>query len=568
MSDENNLASTIIPSSTMVSFMALGGFEDVTRNMYLYEYNNQILIVDCGLGFPDESMLGVDLLLPDIAYLLDSIKSGKKKIVGMVLTHGHEDHIGGLPFILPQLPQFPIYASPLTAALANEKLKDYKLPANIKTVQFTDNEIQIGEFRISLVRVTHSIMDSANIIIKTPVGNLFHGSDFKFDLTPADGKRTDFLKITQAAQQGFLALMSDCLGSDREGFTQSEQMLGQHFEQEMRNTPGKLIITTYSSNVSRLNQAIQAAEMTGRKVCFVGRSIVKVKQIAERLGYLKMHEGTEIQIADLPKYKSKQILLLVAGSQGQENSAMTRIAEGEHRDIKLDPLDTVVFSSDTIPGNELSVSALGDSIAKRGARVLYSNGTGIYHVSGHGSSGDHMLLIALTQPKFLIPISGTYRHMVDYRTTAQQMGYKRNNIFLLENGQEVLFGKESVRFGKHIEIKHVYVDEVSGEELENFVIRDRERLAREGVVIVMTEIKASDGQMATSPEVIARGSYLTDTKDVSQSLSSDLEKVLGAHKEKVTNWFHMRRTIGETAERHLYKKLRTRPLVLPVVIEV
>lgn len=568
MPDEKNFPPVTNKSSENVSFMALGGFEDVTRNMYLYEYKDQILIVDCGLGFPDESMLGVDLLLPDISYLEDIIKKGNKKIVGMVLTHGHEDHIGGLPFILPQLPQFPIYGSPLTAALANEKLRDYKVQASVNTVQFTDKELKLGEFTISFVRVTHSILDSANIIIRTPVGNLYHGSDFKFDLTPADGKRTEFLKITQAAGQGFLALMSDCLGSDRDGFTPSEQLLGQQFEREMRNSPGKVIITTYSSNVTRLNQAIHAAEQTGRKVCFVGRSILKVKEVADRLGYLQMRDGIEVQIADLPKYKSRQILLLVAGSQGQENSAMTRIAEGEHRDIKLDPLDTVIFSSDTIPGNELSVNELYDSIAKRGARVLESHGTGLYHVSGHGSAGDHMLLIALTQPKFLIPISGTYRHMVAYQTTAQQMGYKRNDIFLLENGQEMLFSQNGARLGKKIEIKHVYVDEVSGEELEHFVIRDRERLAREGVIIVMAEIKATDGQLAEKPEMIARGSYLTDTKEIKQSLAAELERVLSTHKEKVTNWHHVRRTIGETSERYLYKKLRTRPLVLPVVIEV
>ncbi|MGH7203378.1 MAG: ribonuclease J [Candidatus Levyibacteriota bacterium] len=552
-----------------ISFLALGGIEDVTRNMYLYEYNNQILIVDCGLGFPDESMLGVDLLLPDTTSLLEMLKDKKKKIVGMILSHGHEDHIGGLPFIIPQLPQFPIFASPFTAALANEKLKEYKLPATIQTVQFTDPDVALGDFHFSLVRVTHSVPDSANIIIKTPAGNLFHGSDFKFDLTPYDGKRSDFLKITQAAHEGFICLMSDCLGSDRSGFSASEQSLGQNFEREMRECQGKLLITTYSSNVTRLNQAIQAAEKVGRKICFVGRSLLKVKQVAERLGYLHIRPGTEIQVADLPKYKSKQLVLLVAGSQGQENSAMTRIAEGEHKDIRLDLVDAVLFSSDTIPGNELSVNALSDSISKRGAKALHSSiGGNMYHVSGHGSSGDHMLLIALTQPKFLLPISGTYRHMVAYRSTAQQMGYKRNDIFLVENGQEVLFTKNSARFGKKIEIKHVYVDEVSGEAVDHFVIRDRERLAREGVVIVMAEIAASDGQLVAKPEIIARGSSLTDTKDLSKGLAVELAKILPSRKEKVTNWFHMRRTIGEAAEKYLYKKLRTRPLVLPVVIEV
>jgi ribonuclease J len=294
-----------------------------------------------------------------------------------------------------------------------------------------------------------------------------------------------------------------------------------------------------------------------------------VKQIGERLGYLHMRSGTEVTINELQKYKSKQILLLVAGSQGQENSAMTRIAEGEHKDIRLDPQDSVLFSSDTIPGNELSVSALTDSISKRGAKVIHNSPLGgTFHVSGHGSSGDHMLLISLTNPKFLLPISGTYRHMVDYRTTAQKMGYKRNDIILLENGKEIIFTKQGFHFGRKVNIKHVYVDGVSGEEVENFVIRDRERLAREGIIIVMAEVKSSDGQLAEKPEVIARGSYLTDTKEIAQSLTAELEKVLAAKKDRVTNWFHVRRTIGETAEKHLYRKLRTRPLVLPVVIEV
>lgn len=567
MPNENNLPPQ--NNQPTVSWIALGGIEDVTRNMYLYEYNDQILIVDCGLGFPDESMLGVDLLLPDITSLLDILKDKNKKIVGMVFTHGHEDHIGGISFILPQLPEFPMYASPFTAALANAKLQDFKLPAKINTVQFTDPEIVLGDFRVSFVRVTHSVPDSANIIIKTPVGNLFHGSDFKFDFTPHDGKRSDFLKISQAAQEGFIALMSDCLGSDRSGFSISEHSLTQTFEREMRECQGKLLITMYSSNVSRLNQAIAAAEKVGRKVCFVGRSIVKVKEIADSLGYLQMRDGTEVQMNDLGKYKSKQLVLLVAGSQGQENSAMTRIAEGTHKSVKLDNVDTVLFSSETIPGNELSVNSLTDTISKRGARALHSSaGASLYHVSGHGSTGDHMLLIALTQPRFLVPISGNYKHMVAYRSSAQQMGYRRNDIFLMENGQQMLFTKSSVRFGKKFEIKHVYVDQVSGEAVEHFVIRDRERLAKEGVVIVLAEVKASNGQLVAPIEVIARGSYITDTQEITESLNADVEKILSSKKEKVTNWFHIRRTVGETSEKHLYKKLRTRPLVLPVVIEV
>src|SRR5215469_1898991 len=522
-----------------VKFLALGGEEDVTRNMYLYEFKDQILIVDCGLGFPDETMLGVDLLLPDITYLLDTcLPEGKaaKKIVGMLLTHGHEDHIGGLPFILPQLPSFPLYGSPLTAALANDKLAEFKLQPVVQTVPFTDGAFRISDFTITFIHVTHSIPDAAHIFIETPVGNFYHGADYKFDLTPADQKRTDFLKIAQAAQKGILALFSDCLGAERPGFTPSEEILTQNFEKTMREHQGKVFITTNASNVSRLNQAIEAAEKLNRKVCFVGRSIIKAKNIAQKLGYLHIKRGTEIRIDQIPRYKSNQVMLLVAGSQGQENSAMTRIAVGEFKEIRLQPNDMVIFSADPIPGNELAVSSLVDAIAKKGATVLYSGiARGSFHVSGHGSSGDHMLLISLTQPKYLLPISGTYRHMIAYRTLCEKMNYKRNQIFLIENGQEVVFTAQQAKIGKKIGVKNVYVDEVSGEELESYVIRDRERLAQEGVLILLVEINASTSQLARKPEVIMRGTALPESskQTLPKGLQKEIAKALSSQKGHV-----------------------------------
>src|SRR5215472_11546463 len=553
-----------------VKFLALGGVEDVTRNMYVYEYHDQILIVDCGLGFPDESMLGVDFLLPDSAYLLRASlpeNRAKKTIVGMLLTHGHEDHIGGLPYILPQLPPFPIYASPLTAALANEKLTEFNAQPNVQVVKFTNDTIQIGDFTITFIHVTHSIPDSAHLFIQTPAGNFYHGADYKFDLTPADQHRTEFLKIAQAAQKGVTALLSDCLGADRPGFTPSEEMLTQNFEKTMRESKGKVVITTNASNVSRLNQAIEAAEKLNRKVCFVGRSIIKVKQLAQRLGYLHIKRGTEIQIGALSRYPSHQVMLLVAGSQGQENSAMTRIAEGEHKDIRLQPNDLVIFSADPIPGNELAVNALVDVIAKAGATVMYSDiASGSFHVSGHGSSGDHKLLISLTQPKFLLPISGTYRHMIAYRDLAEKMEYKRNQIFLLENGQEVFFSAQHAKIGKKIAVKNVYVDEVSGEELESYVVRDRERLAQEGVLILLVEINASNSRLASKPEVIMRGTALPESskQTLTKGLQKEIAKALSNQKGRVTNWVHIRRIIGDVAERHIFQLFHIRPLVLPI----
>lgn len=569
---DKNAITTFAPPQESISFMSLGGLEDVTRNMYVYEYKDQILLVDCGLGFPDETMFGVDLLLPDISHLLTTClpaDRAKKKIVGMLLTHGHEDHIGGLPFILPQLPDFPIYASPLTAALANEKLSEFSLEPRVQTIKFDKSTVQVGSFKATFLRVTHSIPDAANIIINTPVGNIYHGSDFKYDFTPADKKTTEFHKITKAAEEGILCLMSDSLGSERSGFSVSEEALSDNFEREMRVCRGKFIVTTYSSNISRLNQAMQAAQKLNRKVCFVGRSLIKVKTIAVRMGYMHIPRGMEIPMDQLHRYKDHQILLFVAGSQGQENSALTRIADGVHKDIHVRPYDLVVLSSDTIPGNEVAVNSLIDTLSKKGIRVIYSEISDDFHVSGHGSSEDLKLLIALARPRFLLPISGTYRHMIAYRTLSEKMQYARRDIFIVENGQEIIFTKTSARLGKKIDTKNVYVDEVSGEEVENYVIRDREKLAREGILIIMAEISASTGQLFNSPELIIRGSSLKDIKtDLSSFLGKELARELSTRDGKVTNWIHIRKLIGDIAEKYIFKKFHSRPLVLPVVIEV
>ena len=551
-----------------LSFIPLGGVGDVTKNMYLYEYQDQILIIDCGLGFADQTMLGVDLLLPDINYLSNRIKSSNVKIIGMILTHGHEDHMGALPFILPYLPNFPIFATPLTAALSNEKLKEFGVSRQVNTIAFGKNDLQLGAFRVSFIRVTHSVPDSSNIFIRTPVGNFYHASDFKFDLTPYDGKKTDFAKIASVSKEGIMCLMSDCLGAEREGHTPSERILSQSIEQEMKMCEGKFILTTYSSNISRLNQAIHAARKLRRKVCFVGRSITKVSKIAQKLGYMKLEKDMEVEVKDIKKFNDKEILLLVAGSQGQENSALSRIVNNEHREIKISPLDVIVFSADPIPGNELSINALIDSIAKKGTRVVYSKVSDNFHVSGHASSEDLMLMMSITNPKYVLPIGGTYSQMVAYKDLAGKQGLTDDNIALIENGQEVIFSKDKSFLGKKINLGNIYVDQISEEVIEHFVIRDRQQISKEGVVIIMAEVSAASGQIVGKANVITRGLSHQEQVIINKKLTKELGSALSRRLGRVADWGYVRKRIGEIAEDGIFKSIHRRPLVLPVVIEV
>ncbi|MGA2911068.1 MAG: ribonuclease J [Candidatus Levyibacteriota bacterium] len=546
-----------------LSLIPIGGVGDVTKNMYLYEYKNEILIVDCGLGFADETMLGVDLLIPDVSYLKNL---QGKKIVGMALTHGHEDHIGGLPYILPDLPgQFPIYATPLTAELANAKLKDYGLTPRVQKVNFDGGEIRIGPFTLNFIRVTHSVLDSSNIFIKTPAGNFYHGSDYKIDLTPFDGKKTDFKKIAQVSKEGVLCMLSDCLGSERKGHTPSEFKLTAAFEEELENCKGKFIVTTYSSNISRVNQVLKVAEKAGRKVCFVGRSVIKAKEIAQNLGYIRMPRGMEIGTEQLKNYKDSDIVLLVAGSQGQGNSALTRIVDGQFKEIHLTPNDVVIFSADPIPGNEVSVYALVDDIARIGSRVIYSELSDAFHVSGHASSEDLTLMMNLVNPKIVLPIGGTFRQMVQYRSLAEKQGFEPKNILLLEDGQEVIFNQNGARLGRKLNLENVYVDQISGEEVEGFVLRDRQRLATDGVVVILSEIALS-GRI-DNLDIIVKGLSQQETVDIQTSLAKEIKEKM-TQRQGIRDRFLMRKAISDIAEKFIFRKLRKHPLILPVAIEV
>lgn len=541
----------------------LGGIGDVTKNMYLYETKNDIVVVDCGVGFPGEDMPGIDLILPDISYLLEK----RKKIRGIILTHGHDDHIGALPYLWPKL-KVPIFATRLTAGLAEVKLREFNLSPKIQLID-GDSILTLGNFTLEFVHITHSVPDAINIILKTPAGTIYHASDFKFDWTPLDGRSPEVGKIARAGDEGILCLLSDCLRSEKPGFTLSESQVEETFEREIRNCPGKFIVTTHSSNIFRLQQAINVSLRHGRQVCFVGRSIEQNVEIAQNLGFLHIPKDKIVRVNSLPKHQDKFITLLVAGSQGQESSALSRVTHGEHRHIRIKPGDVVVFSSDPIPGNENAIHALIDLLSKQGARVIYSEILEEIHVSGHGAAADLTLMIGLTRPRYLIPIGGTFRQMKQYKLLAQRMGYKEEQILLPENGQIIEFQKGQAQISAKLELKNILVDGLGIGDVGNIVLRDRKQMAADGIVVVIVPIDEGTGKITADPDIISRGFvYMKESGELIDEAKRVVKNSLTSHRGRVLDWQFLRRHLEEKLEKFLYQKTQRRPMILPVIVRV
>ncbi|MBI4990963.1 ribonuclease J [Candidatus Gottesmanbacteria bacterium] len=557
-------------SSGTLRLISLGGFGDVTKNMFVYEYrrdkNNisDILIVDCGIGFPDEAMYGIDLVIPDITYLRDK----KDKIRAIVLTHGHEDHIGALPYILPEL-KVPVYGTRLTAALAEVKLRDFGLHTHINVTDI-DNVLRIGPFSVEFVHVTHSIPDATNLIIRTPVGIFYHGSDFKFDWTPIDGKKTDVGKIARVAKEGILCLLSDCVRVESPGYTLSEVVIEDTLEKEIRNCPGKFIFTTQSSNISRIQQAVNVAIRNNRKIAFLGRSIVENVEVTKRLKYIEFPDMFVVSEKTLSRYKPNELALIVTGSQAQPNSALSRIAEGQHKFVSIGNGDVVVFSADPIPGYENSVHNLIDILTACGARVSYSDITEELHVSGHGAANDLSLMLSLVSPKYVIPIGGTFRQMKHYSLLAQKMGYRENQIILPRDGTIIEFdSSKNAKTGGQLDLKNIMIDGLGIGDIGNVVLRDRQTMASEGIVIVVVPIEQSTGRITAEPDIISRGFvYMKESGRLIDEAKRVVTDSLRLKKGRIMDWKYVRKQIEGNLEEFLYKETRRRPLILAMVIEV
>ncbi len=559
-------------------FISLGGIVGVTKNMYVYELyvktqniNPQseeytlkdIIIVDCGIGFPMEKELGVDFVIPDISYLKDKVN----KIRAVLISHGHEDHTSALPFHYADLGSPPIYSSNLTCSFIEQKMREFDIRAKTNRVDY-DKEYAFGDFRIKFIHVTHSIPDTCHILIKTPVGTIYHGPDFKFDLTPPYGEPPNFYEITKAGHEGVLCLLSDCLGSEREGLTLSEAIVGQTFEDAMRKTKGKFIMTTFSSNISRIRQCVEAAIKFNRKIVFLGRSMKQNTRMAQEINYLPIPYnliGTEEEVMTLPPNK---VCLIVAGSQGQYGSALSKLATKQNKNIKLKPGDKVIISSDPIPGNENEVYALIEELTMQGADVIYSDIQDQLHASGHGNQEDLKMLMRFTNPKYFIPIGGSVRHQRQYRKLAIELGFKESSVFTLDEGNSVWFTKNKAFEGDPIETKNIYVDAYGIGDVGNVVLRDRKTLATDGIVMTVLPINSS-GKLAGTPKIFSKGFVFEKVGgDLFKGAIDKIEKELEGQNNGIQESLKLKREIITVLEEYFRAETGRKPLVVVETIEI
>jgi len=549
--------------SEVLKIIPLGGAGEVNRNMYVYELGDFQIAVDCGIGFPREESLGVDMSIPDISYLEESKKKGKQ-LLGIILTHGHMDHIGGLPYILPRLPKVPVYGASLALALSKNKIDEFGIKNPMKVVE---DKLRLGPFELEFIHVTHSMPDCKHVLIKTSAGVIYHGADFKFDLTPLDNKPTDLISMARAGSRGVDLLLSDCLRVENPGMTPSEKTLLEAIETEVRKTRDKFIFTTMSSSISRIQMAINAAAKYNRRVVLVGRSIEQNVEAASKLGFIKLAKNSLIKANKIKGMKPSSLCFIMAGSLGQEGSAMHRAASGEHRFVKIKKGDRVVISADAIPGYERNVSDLIDALLLQGAEVTYSKTSDNLHVSGHGHKQDLALLAQLIKPTYLIPIGGDLRHMVAYRKMAVEMGYDEGKVMILGGGQTLTLSNGRLNEGARIESKNVYVDGLGIGDVGKVVLRDRKVMAGDGMVVVVIPARRDIRQLGGEIEIISRGFvYVKEAEDLIEEIKAQVKKSLG--KEKILDWGFARRKMEKDLEKFIYKITERTPLILSVIIEV
>jgi len=548
----------ILSNKQPIKIIPLGGMPNVHDNMYVYESADDIFIVDCGMGFPEEGVPGVDLTIPDITYLKEKIS----KIRGFVVTHGHEDHIGGFPFIIPQLgEQIPIYCGKLVAGLLKEKFREFQIDSKMINVVGDRQPIQLGVFEVKMIPVTHSIPDTKHLIIKTPYGNIYHGSDFKFDWTPVGQELPDVSSMTRAGAEGVTLLLSDCLRGEKDGYSLSESIVEESFEREFKDVAGRVVVTTMSSNISRIQQALWVARRHNRKVAFIGFSVERNVKVATELGFLKIPPRVVVDKHKIKNFPKDEQCLIIAGSQGQLGSSLEKVASGEHKSVKLDPGDKVVFSADPIPGNENNVYRLIDMLSTLGLTVSYSDIADDLHVSGHASANEIKMLMAFTKPKFVMGTGGTHRHTIQFAKLASEMGIAPDHILRSENQPIIIENDSNVHFGEAIDIKTVYVE--SGEiTRSDKPIMDRKLMFQEGVVVALFSTHENVLDVDLIPKGITKFIDPATMSAIKSSLLSSFNK-----RDISRDKLYSKDKIAKEVSRLFVEHIGKNPLVVPIIIE-
>ena len=550
--------------SNKLNIIPLGGLGEIGKNMTAFRYGNDIILIDAGLMFPEDDMLGIDLVIPDITYLIEN----QDKLKGIFLTHGHEDHIGALPFILKQL-DVPVYGTALTLGILEGRLEEAGVStANLNVIKSGDR-VRAGVFKLEFMRVNHSIPDAIGMAIHTPVGLIVHTGDFKIDQTPVDGQVMELNRFAEYGDRGVLLMMADSTNAERPGYTQSEKFVGETFDNEFRHAKHRIIVATFSSNVHRIQQICDTAVKFRRKVAVMGRSMVNVVNISLKLDYLKVPEGLLIDIDDIRNYSNDQIVVICTGSQGEPMSALTRMSMGENRKVQIVPGDTVIISAAPIPGNEKMVSNTINHLYMLGAEVVYEKANGV-HVSGHASQEELKLMHHLVRPKFFMPVHGEYRHLVKHARLAESLGMDPKNIIIAENGSVVELSRDKICVNGKVMAGKVLIDGLGVGDVGNIVLRDRRQLSQDGIMIVVVGVDSATNQIVSGPDIVSRGFvYVREAEDLMVEAKGKVQDALDKCEERNhTEWSTVKVAIRDSLGRFLFEKTRRRPMIIPIIMEV
>lgn len=548
-----------------VKIIPLGGLHEIGKNITVVEYEDDIIIIDCGLGFPEDDMLGVDLVIPDITYL----EKYKDKIRGLVITHGHEDHIGGIPYLLKQI-NVPIYATKLTVGLIENKLEEHNLLKSTKIKQVKPGQvITLGSMKVEFIKITHSIPDACALAIHTPVGTIVHTGDFKIDYTPIDGEIIDLGRLATLGNKGVLALMSDSTNAERKGYTMSESNVGEILDKLFINCTKRIVVATFSSNVHRVQQIVNSAVKYKRKIAVCGRSMVNMIETARRLGYIKVPDNVFIDIDTINSYADDNLVIITTGSQGEPMSALTRMASGEHKKVQITPNDFIIISANPIPGNEKYISKVIDDLMAIGAEVIY-NALQEIHVSGHACQEEQKLMLTLVKPKYFIPVHGEYRQLIAHSETAKKVGIPHENIFITENGKVLELNEDEAKFTGHVQSGKVLVDGLGIGDVGNIVLKDRQKLSQDGLIVIVITLDPRSGKIVAGPDVISRGFvYVRESENLMEEIKKLLREELWKCEEKhITDWATLKLVIREQLGDYIYKKTKRQPMLIPIIMEI